>query len=215
MTDFELAQIVWDYMRLEQPLQKVDLILGLGSHDIRTASWCAKLYHDGLAPLIIFTGGVGRLTYGAFPSTEAEVYADHAISLGVPENAILKEPRSTNTGENILYTYELLEAKNIEPKSIILVTKPYMLRRAYAAFMKQWPSEPKPSVICSAIDISLKDYCKDTESFEREVNVMVSDLERIIKYPKLGYQIEQEVPNEVMTAYHELIRRGYTKELIK
>lgn len=215
MTDFEYAQIVWNYMRFEQPLQKADVIIGLGSHDIRTASWCAKLYHDKFAPLIVFSGAAGRLTYGVFSKTEAEAYAEHAIGLGVPEGAILKESRSTNTGENILYTYELLKNESIEPKSVILVTKPYMLRRAYAAFMKQWPGEPKPLVRCSAIDVSFEEYCEgDPKSFEREVNVMVGDLQRVMEHPKLGYQIEQEVPDEVMTAYSELISRGYTKELM-
>lgn len=216
VTDFELAQVVWDYMRFEQPLEKADVIIGLGSLDARTADWCAKLYHNGYAPLVVFTGATGRNTDKMFSETEAEIFAKRAIELGVPESAILKETRSTNTGENILYTYELLKTKNIEPKSIILVTKPYMLRRAYATFMKQWPSEPKPDIVCSALNVSFKDYCNDkTCLFELTANIMVSDLERIIKYPKLGYQIEQKVPDEVMTAYYELIKRGYAKELIK
>ena len=152
---------------------------------------------------VVFTGATGRNTDKMFSETEAEIFAKRAIELGVPESAILKETRSTNTGENILYTYELLKAKNIESKSIILVTKPYMLRRAYATFMKQWPSEPKPDIICSALNVSFKDYCNDkTCLFELTANIMVSDLERIIKYPKLGYQIEQKVPDEVMTAYY-------------
>ena len=43
MTDEELAQIIWDYMRYEQPLEKADVIVGLGSFYQQTADWCARL----------------------------------------------------------------------------------------------------------------------------------------------------------------------------
>lgn len=96
-------------MRYEQPLEKADVIIGLGSTDVRTAEWCAKLYHDGYASLILFTGARGRITREAFTENEADVYAKRAIELGVPENATLKENRATNTGENIMFAHKLLE----------------------------------------------------------------------------------------------------------
>lgn len=147
-------------MRYEQPLEKADVIIGLGSTDVRTAEWCAKLYHDGYASLILFTGARGRMTREVFTENEADMYAKRAIELGVPENVILKESRATNTGENILFTHKLLEEKGISANSLILVTKPYMLRRAYATFMKQWPTENKPDIKCSAVDVCLRDTVK-------------------------------------------------------
>lgn len=36
--DKDLAQIIWDYMRYEQPIESVDVIVGLGSSDVRTAN---------------------------------------------------------------------------------------------------------------------------------------------------------------------------------
>lgn len=68
-------------MRYEQPLEKADVIIGLGSTDVRTAGWCAKLYHDGYAPLILFTGARGRMTREAFTENEADVYAKRATQL--------------------------------------------------------------------------------------------------------------------------------------
>lgn len=215
MTDFENAQIIWDYMRFEQPLKKADVIIGLGSTDVRTAEWCAKLYHDDYAPYIIFTGARGRMTREAFTENEADVYAGRAIELGVPENAILKESRATNTGENITYSHQLLEEMGLSAKSIIIVTKPYMLRRAYATFMKQWPDQAKPDIQCSAIGVSFAEYCKDEMyPFDYVTNVMVGDLQRIREYPKLGFQIEQEIPVEVTKAYDALVSSGYTKHLL-
>lgn len=215
MTDFENAQIIWEYMRFEQPLKKADIIIGLGSSDVRTAEWSASLYNQGCAPLILFTGARGRTTREAFADNEADVYAKRALELGIPDDVILREINATNTGENIVYSYKLLQEKFIDVKSLILVTKPYMLRRAYATFMKQWPDDIKPDIQCSAIDISLGEYCSDEMyPFDYVVNVMVGDLQRIQEYPKLGFQIEQKSPEEVVKAYDTLIKRGYTKHLL-
>ncbi len=216
MTDQQNAQTIWDYMRYEQPIEKADVIIGLGSSDVRTADWCAKLYQEDYAPCILFSGGRGRITRDVSTENEADVYAERATKLGIPKEAILKDASATNTGENIRFSYELLKDNNIVPRSIIIVTKPYMLRRAYATFMKQWPTENKPLVQCSAIDVSFSDYCKDENyPFEYVTNVMVGDLQRIREYPKQGYQIEQDIPDEVWRAYEALVAAGYDKHLLK
>ncbi len=43
---------------------------------------------------------------------------------------------------------------------------------------------------------------------------MVGDLQRIKEYPKLGFQIVQEIPDEVWNAYEKLVAAGYNKHLI-
>ena len=214
MTDHELAQIIWEYLRYEQPLEKADVIIGLGSHDLQTAEHCAAVYKEGWAPLIVFCGGRGRLTEDLV-GNEADRYAEVAISRGVPESMILRDTASTNTGENIQNAYALLKANGVLPKKIILVTKPYMLRRAYATLMKQWPERAKPQVICSALAKDLESYGAGFETPEETTQIMVGDLQRIKEYPKRGFQIEQAIPHEVWRAYEELIRRGYDKHQIR
>jgi hypothetical protein len=44
---------------------------------------------------------------------------------------------------------------------------------------------------------------------------MVGDLQRIKFYPALGFQIEQEIPDEVWQAYEKLVELGYDQHLIK
>lgn len=44
---------------------------------------------------------------------------------------------------------------------------------------------------------------------------MVGDLQRIKEYPKLGYQIEQDIPAKVWKSYQKLVAIGYTKHLMK
>ena len=43
---------------------------------------------------------------------------------------------------------------------------------------------------------------------------MVGDLQRIKLYPALGYQIAQEIPDEVWSAFEGLVRAGFDKYLI-
>jgi hypothetical protein len=43
---------------------------------------------------------------------------------------------------------------------------------------------------------------------------MVGDLQRIRLYPEKGYQIFQEIPDDVWAAYEELVAAGYDRHLI-
>jgi uncharacterized SAM-binding protein YcdF (DUF218 family) len=204
------AKKIWEYMKLHHELKSADLIFVLGSHDIRTAERAAEIYLQGFAPLVVCSGNHGK--YIDFKETEARVFLNRMIELGVPKEKVLLEERSTNTGENILYTKELLKQKGIEVKNIIAVQKPYMERRTYATIKKQWPE-----VSCSvaSLKVGYEEYLEEIESKDRFINTMVGDLLRIREYPKLGFQIEQEIPDDVWEAGQELIKMGYDKYLIK
>src|SRR5262249_40532879 len=133
-----LAQKIWDYHHLDHQLEKCDIILALGSNDLRVAEFAADLFLQGWAPTLVLSGNAGALTRDRFSKSEAETFAEIALKKGVPQEALLLEPESTNTGENVIFSRRLLESKGIHPGSIILVQKPYMERRAYATFMRVW-----------------------------------------------------------------------------
>ncbi|MFD2791948.1 hypothetical protein ACFS27_00125 [Promicromonospora vindobonensis] len=46
------------------------------------------------------------------------------------------------------------------------------------------------------------------------VDMLVGDLQRVIEYPKLGFAIEQEIPEDAHAAYGYLARQGFTSRLI-
>src|SRR6185436_8429465 len=115
-----LAKKLWDYHHVNHALVKADCILTLGSHDLRVAERAAQLYLEGWAPLMIFSGGLGNFTKEVWTETEADQFAAIAVSMGVPSSSILVENRSTNTGENILFTQQLLEQKNLDPHFFIV-----------------------------------------------------------------------------------------------
>jgi uncharacterized SAM-binding protein YcdF (DUF218 family) len=164
---------------------------------------------EGFAPFIVFSGGLGRLTEGIWKETEAETFAKIALEMGVPKEKIFTESRSTNTGENIAFTYELFLKNNLPVRKIILVQKPYMERRAYATFMKQWPGPPVEVMVTSP-QLSFEEYPNQHISLEEVVHIMVGDLHRIDMYARKGFQIPQHIPQEVWDAYHTLVRKGFT-----
>ncbi len=68
----------------------------------RRVQHAVQAWKDGCAPRIIMTGGVGR-----YPPAEAHVAATLAVSLGVPQSAVLTEAASTTTRENAVLAAQL------------------------------------------------------------------------------------------------------------
>ncbi|EOX3351665.1 YdcF family protein [Vibrio cholerae] len=201
---YQQIETLWDYLQLHQQPDVADLILVLGSNDVRVAEHAAKLYHQGLAPYVLFSGGFGRFTQGVFNHSEAETFAAIAKDAGVPEHAILLETQSTNSGENLHFSHQLLVQQALPAKRILLVQKPYMERRAYATFMQQWP-ESVESVQVTSPAGSFFDYLTSELTSDFVLNAMLGDFERIRDYPALGFQITQPIPEPVMRAYQALL----------
>lgn len=207
------AKVVWDYMHMNHALAKADVIFVLGSHDVRVAEWAAQLYLEGYAPKILFSGGYGRHTDGVFQKTEAEVFADLAMKKGVPLCDILIEKEATNTGENIQLGQLLMKEQGISVSQMILVQKPYMERRTYATFMKQWIGSQVEFCVTSP-DVSFRDYPNADISMTQLIDIMIGDLQRINDYPAKGFQIEQDIPDDVWQAYLFLVKHGFDSNLI-
>ena len=212
MTDDELARTLWDYMLLRHELAEADVILVLGSNDVRVGEHGARLFLRGLAPIMVCSGHVGRLSAGHFEKSEAETFADAAVRLGVPRSAILLEPASTNTGENIDRSRALLASRGIHPRRVIVVQKPYMERRAWATFKRRWP---EPELQVTSPPIPYDDYPTPEIPRGLVINIMVGDVQRMRLYAERGFQVPQPIPDEVWAAWEELVARGYTGHLVR
>jgi len=210
-----LAQKLWDYHQLHHQLAPADAILVLCSHDTSVAECAATLFLDGWAPLMIFSGGLGTITRHLWREAEADQFAAIAVGMGVPREHILIENRSTNTGENVEFTKRLLAEKQLDPQRFILVQKPYMERRSYATFKQRWPDK---AVVVTSPRVSFDDYVtaysNKALTSDDVVGIMVGDLQRIRVYATKGYQIAQEIPDDVWQAFEELVRAGYVKYLV-
>jgi uncharacterized SAM-binding protein YcdF (DUF218 family) len=210
-----LAQTIWHYHQLRHRLAPADVIVVLCSHDTAVAARGAQLWLDGWAPRLVYSGGLGAITRRLWSEPEADQFARIADAMGVPREHILLENQSTNTGENVAFTRRLLEAEGCEPARLILVQKPYMERRTFATFHKVWPGKEvlvtSPQV---AFDEYLARYSNQSLSPDDVVSIMVGDLQRIREYPRLGFQIEQEIPAAVWAAFEALVAAGYDRHLI-
>jgi uncharacterized SAM-binding protein YcdF (DUF218 family) len=201
---------------MEHELMRADAILVLCSHDIAVAHRGAQLWLEGWAPLLIYSGGLGSVTRQMWTEPEADQFAAIAAQMGVPRERMLIENRSTNTGENIEFTKQLLAERGLDPQTFIVVQKPYMERRAYATFKRRWPE--KDLVVTSpqmSFDEYLAQYTTETLSADAMIGIMVGDLQRIRLYGERGFQIPQEIPADVWTAFEALVDAGYDTHLVK
>ena len=204
------VEILWGYHRLGHELRHTEVGIGLGSHDIGVAVRAAELYKRSLFSLIVFTGANAPTTIDRFPRGEAVHYRERALAEGVPDEAIRVEPKARNTGENMTLTRELLAAEGITPKSVMLISRPYQERRAYATCRKLWP---EVEVVCTSQQVDLDTYAASIGDIPRMINVMVGDTQRIRLHADQGYAIHQDIPDEVQAAYERLVAAGYTAHL--
>ncbi|MFI1696209.1 YdcF family protein [Streptomyces bobili] len=204
------AQRLWDFQQMGHEPRPCSVAVGLGSHDLGVADTTAGLYHHGLAPLIVFTGATSRTTHERMPRGEAEHYRERAVELGVPEDVILVEPKARNTGENIRFSRALLEERHVPVSSVLLVSKPYEERRAYATARKLWPGV---EWVSASTPMTLPDYVNSIGDARLVVDMLVGAQQRLMIYPQQGFMIEQKIPDAIRAAYERLRDNGYTSRL--
>jgi uncharacterized SAM-binding protein YcdF (DUF218 family) len=208
------ARIIWDYHQLRHEPIPADVIVALGTNDLRVADFAADLYLRGFGSKLVCSGGVAHqsdLLATRWEKTEAEMYADVAERLGVPRERILLETRATNTSENIRFTRDLLDKHQIRPRNIVLAVKPFMQRRVWATFAVHWPEMP---ATLASPEMTLDEYFTSELDPEKIINIMMGDLQRIWVYGRRGWSAPQRIPSEVREAYEGLVALGFTKHLI-
>lgn len=205
------VRTLWEYHCLNHELVPTDVGIGLGSHDLGVATRTAELYHAGYFARIVFTGANAPTTVQRFPRGEAVHYREHAGELGVPDEAILVEPKATNTGENIEFTRRALHDAGVHTRSITLVSRPYQQRRASATCRKLWP---EVTVCCTSQRMPLHDYVAGIGDADRVINMLVGDTQRVTVYADRGFAAPDTLPHHVQAASRRLVDAGYTTRLI-
>ena len=212
-------QIVWKFLKVGQRLpSEVDVMIVLGSRDDRVAQYAAELTKQISVGQVVISGGSAH--YGDLleapewdEASEAEHFAAVMQRSGYQEELLL-EMKATNTGQNVVYTQELLTAVNADPPaSLLIVTKPYMERRALKTFQAQW-TFGKPKFFVSSQGGELGDYVNNDQPERLVTNIMVGDLQRVIEYPALGYMAPSHVPKEAEEALARLIQAGYNRHTL-
>ncbi len=207
------AEIIYNFHASRSGVPgNADLILAAGSHDMRVPEHAARLFLEGCAPLLVCSGGFGKITDGLFCEPEGILFRKRCIELGVPEASVLAETRASNTGENFTLSRDLLLDLGLHPETGIIVCKPYMSQRTWAAASKQWP---EVSWRVSAPPIAFSDYFSDDAPLQQEIELMTGDLQRLRVYAERGYQEPVEVPAAVWDAYDRLVQDGFDRYVIR
>lgn len=115
----------------EKQISDVAIVLGAGATDagvspvyrerINHGIW---LYENGYVDYLILTGGVGE----GNTHSDAYVAKQYALSMAVPENAILIEETSVITEQNLESAKKLMDANSLS--TAIIVSDPLHMKRA-------------------------------------------------------------------------------------
>jgi uncharacterized SAM-binding protein YcdF (DUF218 family) len=94
-----------------------------------------RLYREGKADLLVFSGGVMPWMEESGYPPESELMWVLAHQWGIGSEHVVLETESRNTHENALYTGQLLQERNIS--KVLLVTSARHMPRALACFREQ------------------------------------------------------------------------------
>lgn len=119
------------YLAPQDKLAKADAIVAVSGGETTSRTLGAiKLYDQGYAPVIIFSGAAQDPT----SVSNAAAMRKIAVTAGVPSSAIRIEEDSVDTYENAQNVARIIKDSNIA--SVILVTSPYHQRRASIEFKR-------------------------------------------------------------------------------
>ncbi|GAB3175696.1 YdcF family protein [Streptomyces incanus] len=209
--DWADARRLWEYHQMGHSLRPCSVAIGLGSHDLGVADTAVDLYKRGMAPLLVFTGATSPTTRDRMPRGEAVHYQERALELGVPSSAVLVEPRARNTGENIRFSRDLLEEAGVDVSSVLLISKPYEERRAYATACKLWP---EVEFVSASTPMTLDEYVDSIGDARLVIDMLMGALQRLMIYPAQGFMVSQPVPGDIIEAYERLCQSGFTSRLL-
>jgi uncharacterized SAM-binding protein YcdF (DUF218 family) len=139
-----LSMLAWTFLWPEpdvRALQPADAIVCMGgsmsadgtlaASTLTRVERCVQLFEAGLAPVIIFSGGIARPTG---PSAGAQM-GRFAMTLGVPQDGVIAEGLAQSTLQNALFSLPLIP----NAERIIIVTEAFHLPRSWASFRwAQW-----------------------------------------------------------------------------
>jgi uncharacterized SAM-binding protein YcdF (DUF218 family) len=134
-TEDPIAAIT-EFIFLETPISSADIILIPGSHRPQLIERAAELYHCGLAPVILPSGGANPHLPGL---TEWAYLEGVGVSLGVPEAAFLKEDEAQHTLENAELSWKAIVKATLEVRTAILVCKAFHARRVHMTYSAAFP----------------------------------------------------------------------------
>ncbi len=149
--DNRIIEDITNYIFLSDIPQKVDIIFLPGGSFPEIPERAVKLYHDGYAPLLLPSGGVGVKSgkfngvksktdiYDKEYKTECEFYTDVLLKNGIPRDSIICEDKSGHTRDNAFMSRQSTNEKGLVIKKGIICCKSFHSRRCLMLYQLAFP----------------------------------------------------------------------------
>ncbi len=210
------AEQVLAYLSAVDPLPTAaapaDAVMGFGLFDLALPRFCGDLFAQGRVRRIIFSGGIGvgtgNLVGAEADAWRAELRRSHPT---IGDEHVIVENQSTNTGENLERTTELLVFSHPELafgggiQRIILAASPSRLRRVRLTFRQQHPGVAAIGACPPAsFDRERAAYAENGYNY---IDHLAGELDRIVNYPARGFIAAEPLPVEIAAA-HAVLKSG-------
>ena len=202
------AKVLWDFLISVKTPGKSEIIVLCCSYDLRVCDYACELIKRGDSERILFTGNTGNWTNKLWKQKEAEAFNDRALKNGINQKDITLETKARNIGENIEFARNLLA----DVKTVTFVTKPNTLLRVKLSKDIKWESV---HAFYDCPDFKFPEQASNVVGVFGLINEMVGDIDRIIEYPRLGFQSSIDCPDDVLQSWRHLIDDGFTEHLIE
>lgn len=140
------------------------------------------LWRQGRFKEIIVSGGITD----AGNQAEANLIIDKLLEKGMPSEIIIAETKATNTGENVIFSRQLLASRATQPRSILCIGKLSSLRRYAMTVKRHWPDIYINAHGVNYFGVSKEDWL-NSEEFKSRV---LLEHQKIPEYIKAGYITE-------------------------
>ena len=184
-TEAEIAEINARHL-ISTPIKPADLLFVFGTREdvTRRVDEACRLWRNGMFRWSIVSGGI---TPGSELSECADIKAA-MVARGIPSELVLEEHRSTNTGENVIFSLPIIDAalglKNI--RSVICLGNTWTARRYPMTLHRHWPDVEKMLITVDGFDTPRARWHTDPDFRIR----VLSEWDKIEPYKAKGFIAE-------------------------
>ena len=185
---------ITDFIFMEDTPQTSDIIFIPGTSQSAVTEKAAQLYCAGWAKYVLpsgmYSGKRGKFASEKIdnPRYAGEYATDWAycrhilLANGVPESAILREDRSTHTGENAEFSAIVLREAGIKVERAILCCQAFHARRAFMTYAKHFPDTEILVVPTETQGIRREDWFNREKSYRRVMSEVYKCGEYFLEY---------------------------------
>ena len=185
---------ITDFIFMKDTPQKSDILFIPGTSQSAVTETAARLYCAGWAEYVLPSGmysgkrgkfaseKIDKARYAGEYATDFEYCKYILMANGVPESAILREDRSTHTGENAEFSAIVLREAGIKVEKAILCCQAFHARRAFMSYAKFFPDTEILVVPTDTQGIAREDWYLQENSYRRVMSEVYKCGEYFLEY---------------------------------